>query len=131
MIDYYFSFNENIERIELIHHGKPVEYADGKTIGMPIRKYADDVSVPVKSILKTMKRDLSNSIGAECESFEINGSNMVASFKSSGFTKPVTIAVPLSDELFNEHGELLDSIHVRSYDAYLTSSSRLKPGDSM
>lgn len=30
MIDYYFSFNENIERIELIHHGKPVEYMDGK-----------------------------------------------------------------------------------------------------
>lgn len=119
MIDYYFSFNENIERIELIHHGKPVEYADGKTIGMPIRKYADDVSVPVKSILKTMKRDLSNSIGAECESFEINGSDVVASFKSSGFTKPATIAVPLSDELFNEHGELLDSIHVRSYDAYV------------
>lgn len=94
MIDYYFSFNENIERIELIHHGKPVEYADGKTIGMPIRKYADDVSVPVKSILKTMKRDLSNSIGAECESFEINGSNMVASFKSSGFTKPATTLSP-------------------------------------
>lgn len=122
MIDYYFSFNENIERIELIHHGKPVEYADGKTIGMTIHKYADDVSVPVKSILKTMKRDLSNSIGAECESFEINGSNVVASFKSSDFTEPATIAIPLSDELFNEHGELLDSIHVRSYDAYVNDA---------
>lgn len=89
---------------------------------MTIHKYADDVSVPVKSILKTMKRDLSNSIGAECESFEINGSNVVASFKSSDFTEPATIAIPLSDELFNEHGELLDSIHVRSYDAYVNDA---------